>query len=372
MLRISIILLLANAFAARAQNGITGHPDWYLKPAFNQGYVLVHRISIGHLVRGYPAIYEMNVCKPVLGNKLWHLENNMPDVGLSLQCIDYKNPEQLGYAFALAPYMEIPFRGPEHRARLVMRMCWGAAYMTKKFDIATNHKNIAIGSHFNVLAQFKWFWQVRLSQRLRFEPGFSFTHVSNGKYRNPNLGLNVVSVNAALNMHIPGKKAAAAPAVTDSSTMIKKKNEFLFFAAAGVNERLTYTELLRVYVVSAAYQRNLGNKHKLSAGVDLFYDENYNQDHFFRTGADFSGSDRFRVSARIGYSYNVGRISFPFETGYYILQRLAPDGYIVNRIGVRYYGRRGFVVHFGLRSHIAVAYNFEFGAGYRLGVGKSR
>src|SRR5688572_21956709 len=100
-----IVLLLLLSLASKAQNGITDHPKWQLKPAFNQGFILVHRISIGHLVRGYPAIYELAVSKPTLGDKLWQIENNNPDVGITFQCIDFKNPSQLGYAFSLAPYV---------------------------------------------------------------------------------------------------------------------------------------------------------------------------------------------------------------------------------------------------------------------------
>jgi hypothetical protein len=361
----AFILLLLVATAAFAQNGITGHPSWQIKPSFNQGFILVHRISIGHLVKGYPAIYEVNISKPTLGNKLWHIENNHPDVGITMQCLDYKNPGQLGFVYAIAPYIEIPFREADHPARMVLRLCWGPAYVTKKFNIVDNHKNIAIGSNLNAYVQFKWFWQIRLSERLRFEPGFAFTHVSNGKYRNPNLGLNVVSINAAMNILFPAKKIPAVTAV-DSSARARKKNELMFFAAAGVNERLTNTELLQVYVVSAAYQRNVGNQHKFSGGLDFFYDENFQIDHELRTHEQLTGFDRLRVSARVGYSYNVGRISFPFEVGYYIFQKDSPDGNIVNRIGVRYYGAKGLVAHFGMRSHLAVAYNFEFGLGYRL------
>ena len=73
-----------------------------------------------------------------------------------------------------------------------------------------------------------------------------------------------------------------------------------------------------------------------------------------------------RVSARLGYSYNIGHISLPIEMGYYVFQKSKPDGYVVSRIGVRYYSKSGIVAHFGLRTHFAVAYNFEYGLGYRF------
>jgi hypothetical protein len=38
----------------------------------------------------------------------------------------------------------------------------------------------------------------------------------------------------------------------------------------------------------------------------------------------------------------------------------------VSRIGVRYYSKSGLIAHFGLRTHFAVAYDFEYGLGYRF------
>jgi hypothetical protein len=355
---------------AIAQNGITGHPQWQIKPVFNQGFILVHRISIGHLVKGYPAIYELNVSKPTLGNKLWHYENNNPDIGLTFQVLDYKNPGQLGYALTMAPYAEIPLNRIDKASRVIMRLAWGVTYITKSFDISTNHKNIAIGSPVNCFAQFRWMWHLRLTDNLRFEPGFTFSHASNGRARNPNLGLNVVSLNAGLNYLVPSSKNQSAvrvkPPVTDSATRVRSGNELLFIAAAGYNERNINSILLRTYLVSAVYQRNIRNTHKFSAGFDFFFDENYLYDYHHIYEEWPEGIDKLRISARAGYSYNLGRVSFPFEIGYYIFQKINPDAMIVSRMGLRYYGKKGLVAHFGLRTHFAVAYNFEFGLGYRL------
>jgi hypothetical protein len=349
-----------------AQNGITGHPHWQIKPVINQGFVLVHRITIGHLVKGYPTNYELNISKPSLGNKLWQLENNKPDMGITLQCLDFKNPQQLGYAYTIAPYIEIPLRAEERMSRMILRLCFGATYVTKSFDIHENHKNIAIGSPVNAFVQFKWFWQWQLSQRFRFEPGFAFTHASNGRSRNPNLGLNVVSLNFGLNYLIPSKKLKPEVTKIDSSTRAKSKNEIMTFAAIGFNQRYIGTESLRAYVVSVAYQRNVRNTHKFSAGLDFYYDENYQFDYETAFAKQPQGFDRMRVGLRAGYSYNVGRISFPIEVGYYVFQKTKPDGNIVSRIGVRYYSACGLVAHFGLRTHFAVAYDFEYGLGYRF------
>lgn len=366
MFRAVITFLAAcNLVSLTAQNGITGDPDWQIKPVFSQGFILVHRISIGHLVKGYPAVYELNISKPTLGNKLWHRENNFPDVGVSLQCIDYKNPTELGYAYSAAPYLEIPLSERVRASRVVMRLAWGASYVTKDFNIRTNHKNIAIGSHWNCFVQFRWLWHLQLTRNLRFEPGLSFTHVSNGRAQNPNLGLNLVSLSAGLNILLPSSSKPQVPKI-DSSSRVRSRNEFLFFVAEGINERSINSPKIHTTVFSAAYQRNVRNTHKFSFGADVFFDQNYQIDYEDKFNTEPSGINKTRISVRAGYSYNIGRISLPIEVGYYVYQKVNPDAMIVSRLGVRYYADNGLVLLFGMRSHFAVAYNFEFGVGYRL------
>lgn len=359
------ILILLPAYSVLAQSSGTHTPLWQVKPCINTGFILVHRVSIGHLVKGYPTIYELNISKPTSGNKLWHLENNKPDIGISLQCLDFKNPSQLGYALSAVPYIEIPLNVTEKASRMILRLCWGATYITKSFDIRTNHKNIAIGSHVNGYVQFKWFWHLKLSKQLRFEPGFSFTHASNGRAKVPNLGLNVASLNFGLN-YVFASKTKVPVTTIDSCTRAKSKNELLVLASVGFNQLETNGPGQKSYCTSVAYQRNVRNTHKFTAGMDVYYDELYQYDFVDLLKQKPEGIEKLRISARLGYSYNVGRLSFPLEVGYYIYQKVQPDAALITRLGVRYYSPWGIVAHFGLRTHFAVAYDFEYGLGYRF------
>lgn len=352
-------------FTTQAQNGITGHPDWIIKPGYDQCFIMVHRANVAHLVQGYPSIFELNIAKPTLGNKLWQIENNLPNLGLSFQYIAFKNPDELGSALAFAPYLEIPLNKIAKPSRLYMRLCWGVSYLSKDFNMADNHKNVAIGSKWNAYVQFKWFWQIPIGKTLLFEPGFTFNHASNGKIQNPNLGLNLMGISAALNFRIPGKSPVQIAKI-DSSTRSRSKYEILIFSAVGMNERTINGPQQGTFVFSTALQRNIRNTHKFSLGTDFFYDENYQTDYYNAFGEYAEGINRWRISARVGYSYNVGRLSFPIEVGYYIFQKTNPDAMLVSRIGLRYYFANGLVAHWGLRTHYAVAYNFEFGVGYRF------
>lgn len=361
---------LCFAASLAAQNGITGNPDWQFRFSASPGIIIAHRSTINHLVKGYPLIYGLELSKPTSGNKLWHRENNLPDVGLSLQFLDFRNREQLGYAIAAAPFIDIPLNEKLKASRLIFRLSFGVAYMTNPFDPLTNHKNNAISGKYNAFVQFKWFWHLYLNKNLRLEPGFNFTHSSNARANVPNLGLNMVSAGIGLNFRSRNKTAAPAVEKIDSNTRNPSRNEVVFVATTGFTRRNHNGEMLPCNMLSVCYQRNVRNTHKFSAGIDCFYDKNYQVDYFNKYNVYPGGADQLRMSFRLGYSYNTGRISFPIEVGYYFFQKYVPDASVVSRLGIRYYSKSGLVAHFGLRTHYAVAYNFEYGLGYRYFFGK--
>ena len=49
-----LLIFLVQLNQSKAQNGLTGNPDWVIKPAFNYGFILEHRNTLGRLVKGYP------------------------------------------------------------------------------------------------------------------------------------------------------------------------------------------------------------------------------------------------------------------------------------------------------------------------------
>lgn len=365
------VTVFAAILTAHAQNGVFSSPDWYIKPAFNQGVILEHRATIGHLVKGYPSMYEVNLVKPSSGNRLWHHENNFPDLGVSFNVIDFKNPSQLGYSFSLAPFAEIPLNKKEKTSRLILRLCWGLAYLNKKFDVETNHKNIAIGSHFNSYVQFKWFWQLHLNKYLRFEPGFSFTHASNAKMKTPNLGLNVACVNLALNFKAVQKNVPRL-SIDSSKSIRTPKREFFYWTTLGINDREPSTDKKRLTLTNSFNLFfNKRNTHKFGLGFDLYYDENMIDDLIYDGLPANTLADVWRGGPKFCYAYNLGQISFPVEMGAYLRNPYKADGLFFHRIGVRYFSKKGIAALVNLRTHWGVAYAFEFGLGYRFGLIKS-
>lgn len=352
-------------FAGAQKNGLLSNKKWYLKAAVNYGFIMQHRATIGHLITSYVPMAEIDLVKPSDGSKMWHLENNKPDIGMTFTFLDFGNPKVLGHGYAIAPFIEIPLNKKEKASRLIFRTAWGLAYMTKRFDIRENHKNIAIGSNWDAFVQFRFQWNINLTQKFRIEPGFGISHVSNGRMQVPNLGLNLITLNLGLTYKLSDPKTEITK--IDSSTKVPSRNELLVWGAAGVNEKdPPGGNKLPAYTLSFNYFYNVRNTHKVGAGLDLYYEESHVKDLEVFDYPHSTFSEKMRAGIKFAYSYNVGRISFPIEMGYYFYSPYNDDGPLFHRFGVRYTGSKGLFLQFGMKSHWIVAYHFDLGVGYRI------
>ena len=330
-----------------------------------------HRASIGHLITGYVPMAELNLVKPSDGCKLWQLENNKPDIGLSFTFISFGNPKTLGYSYSLSPFIEVPLNVKERASRPIFRISWGLAYVTKDFDIVTNHKNIAIGSHLNAFVQYRFQWNLDISKKLRIEPGIGISHVSNGRFQVPNLGLNLVSLNFGLTYKVSDLKCEKT--TIDSVTKVPARTEILVWGSWGVNDNYPPgNSKMNAYTFSLNYFYNVRNTSKLGLGTDVYYEESYLRelDQYNQTYPN--AIDKLRIGLKFCYSYNVGRISLPIEIGYYVLSKKNEDGPVFHRFGIRYTGKKGLVVQLGVKTHWAIAYHFDMGLGYRLPLKKKK
>ncbi|HEY1040460.1 MAG TPA: acyloxyacyl hydrolase [Bacteroidia bacterium] len=346
---------------------------FYVKVQGHYGFIMQHRNTMGHLVKGHIWGTEVNLAKPTKGSQYWHQENNYPEQGICVNYMNLANPEQLGSLIALAPFYDIPLSDKERTSRLYMRLSSGFALATKKFDPITNHKNNVLSTRISAYINFKWYYKFNLSERLRLDAGLSFSHASNGKYKAPNLGVNMLTLNTGLTYKFKDKDSKPI-SLTDSSSIAKSKHEIYGIVAFGVNE----TEpaggpkfLAQSYTIG--YYFNKRNTHKFGGGFDAFYDQSVMQDIFDVDTVRYSKKSKYiQVGIRGSYSYCVGRLAFPVEFGYYLHTNYTGDGMFYHRIGARYYTKNNIILTFSLKTHWAVAHYFEYGAGYRLPLKKKK
>lgn len=320
---------------------------------------------MGELVNGFISGYEVNFVKPASGSRLWHYENNFLERGVGFTLFNLDNPKQLGNVYAAYCFFDLPLKTKETPFRLYMRLCPGLAYTPVYFNATENHKNNVVSRPLNAYINFKWFYRWNLSPRWRMEGGLNFSHASNGRSRVPNLGINMVTLNAGLVYKFLASQKTPVTRV-DSSSKRVSKNELLAWAAIGFNQVDVLGKVFVAQNYSANYYHNIRNTHKFGGGIEV----TYNPANLYTLKADSvklsSNFQNTQFGVKITYAYNVGRLSLPVEMGYNLYSKFTSDGAFFHRVGMRYYFKNNFVATLTLKSHWAVASFFEFGAGYRI------
>ncbi|RME19191.1 MAG: hypothetical protein D6799_01730 [Bacteroidetes bacterium] len=355
---------------------------WFLKDVISQnaftsvslysgyGAVIQHTAKIGNLIQERPFFFEINIFKQSSGYYKWHHINNFPDYGLCLNYETLGNAEKLGSSIALAPFLEFPFHKKEKRVLFKMKMAWGLAYATKRFDVENNHKNIAIGTHWNTFIQFRFLWQIKLSSKFYLNPNLTFIHISNCRFSVPNLGINTLYPSVGMVYHFKENKKYEAP--QDSASDKKHKHEILIFSAMGVNEIEPPTgNKFWAFSTGINYYYNLHQNQQIGVGTDAFYEESLAMESG-KSDTDkvnITFNNAFSSGLKICYAYNFGRITPILEMGIYVYKPdgQLPNGIFYHRLGCRYYFKNNIVAHFSLKTHFGVAYHIEAGIGYRFG-----
>ena len=341
-----------------------------LRASAHYGVILQHRNSMGHLINGHISGAELNIAFPSYGKNLYEIENNQPEKGVGIFWLDLANREQLGQLIAFAPFLEIPLNEQQGFWTQHLRLGLGIGYATRKFDPIENHKNNVISTSFNGFVNFKFLFKHIISPKFRLDYGLSLMHASNGKFKVPNLGINVGTFNlAVVFMNKQNNNPISDPIriLIDSSTQRKSKYELLFGAALGITTIYPVgSQKFLAQSYSAAIFYNKRNTHKWGMGSDVFYNPANKINAFQEDSLTLSSFQNIQIGFKGSWAYNIGRISLPIEMGVYVHTGYKGDGVFYHRIGVRYYFKNNLVASFTLKAHWARADYFEYGFAYRL------
>ncbi len=351
---IFIFLFLSTNSNAQSNIGI--------EAKFDYGALLVHHYYMEHLAERHFPMFEVAILKQTKGKKGWECNRNLPVFGVKYIYGTLSSPRYLGSGQSVLPYMCISYI----RRKKITINCqygWGLGYIKKPFESNINYRNIAIGSHFNAVANIANEIEYRLNDKTRFNLGLSFVHFSNGSFKVPNLGINLASVS------IGGKFFIKNPIYVkqDSIDNPDSKNEFSICGAIGMKEIYPiggsrYT----VGIVSLGYWRNYSCKGKYGVSLDLFYDEGIKGYVMRDTIETNNSTSLFQMGLIGGYEFRIGKIGLPYMIGIYIVDAYKGNGLFYNRIGGRYYINEHLIANITLKTHFAKADFFEYGLSYRF------
>lgn len=327
------------------------------------GFLIAHRESMAHLPMSHFHSYELSYHFHSRGLEGWEQANNNPIFGVVGSIIWNDNREVLGNGYGIAGRITLPKKrwGKTLNWQWNNDMAFGLGYVERKFDLIDNPKNVAIGSHLNLL--------IILGTEIRychpnyfFSAGIDFTHFSNGGTIKPNLGLNIPSVK--LGMGWITKQKLFEEQIRDYH-----RSDLDLLMTGIFSAKNNYEFQNRVFPVlglSAHLSKSQGKRYRYNFGLDLIYSEANR--HFLASTPNQSMLQTVQVGIYNAYELEINKLFFSMGMGAYVYNPMNPHGWFYHRIGGRIqFSEKWYWLGF-VRSHWAKADFFETGIGYKISV----
>lgn len=338
----------------------------FINAAGHYGFIIAHRKSMANLIKSHIPAAELNFTILTNGEKTWERLYCFPEKGISVMYAYLGNPKHLGNAFGIFPFVNFPIN-PKGKFKLFIRAGDGIGVITKPYDRLTNHKNHIIGSRINAFINIRLnsvFFPVR---KIRMETGIGLTHLSNGSWAKPNLGVNIATINIGIGFMASEIKNLLTEKIK-KDRFLSPRRFFTVIAAGGPNESgRPDGEQYAGFSVYAAWWKSVSPQSRFCIGPDLFYEFANLAEAEYDTLFDTSNPlNNFQFGIRSGYELSVGKIGLPLEMGLYLFNKHPFDGPVYHRIGIRYYANKRLIFNYSLKTHWATAELFEFGVGCRF------
>lgn len=347
-------------------------PSWRIGTRAHYGFIMPHRRGMRHLVKDHIRSFSLSLERPTTGEKAWQQEYLCPSWGLNLIYSDLGNPEMLGKAMALFPYLDFPLIKGE-KSGLYFRTGTGIGWIEKPFDRLENHKNIAIGSQGNVTFNFMLHGKWRLPGRWELSGGLAFDHFSNMAVRVPNLGINLPNAHIGIAKGIGKKRGsenARSSSAQDEEDPATDPWRFSLIGGGGMKGISPPDgKLFPALSLMGLASKRVSDKSALGIGPDLEWNSTLRRviSEDGSDGEELPSHYELRVGIKAAYTLVIERLRLIGQWGYYLKNEHEEEGPFYHRFGVRYDLDQGWVLNGTLRTHFAKADHFELGFGYRFG-----
>ncbi|MEM7102939.1 MAG: acyloxyacyl hydrolase [Bacteroidota bacterium] len=343
--------------------------------SFHYGRILKHTPKFEAAITGKTYGIEFNLVKNTYGAQPWQQLHKYPIIGYALSYFNFGDNEIWGSAVAVMPNFTLQFLKKKH-FHMHFRLGTGIAFLSKPFDKVSNPTNNVIGSHLNNVTAFRLGFGWHLTKQWTLQTSGSYTHFSNGGTTQPNLGINVPSLNIGLK-YTPQPVTPEDLIHYDSIPAKDKKIHFDLGFSVGFREsRVTGGPPFPHYIGTFTVHRMINRVNRLHLGFE--YEYPMSQVAFIQHVEQFETRKESRLapmrfSIQAADEVILGRVSFMFILGAYLTQNDYQSFWVYAKLGTRYYipfGKPGshHKVHFGLymKSHKAVAEHIAGGVGVQF------
>lgn len=331
---------------------------------YGVGFAIPHRAIMKGLIKEYVHMSEIILLNQ--GDTKWEHTQRYMKWGVNCIFTTLGNQKVLGPAMGIFPYMEYNnIQGKRHSLHFGLGV--GGAFVPQSFSIPDNHTNIALSSKINGAVNFRLISKYKINDYIHWNAGIGFTHISNGSYKLPNLGVNTFTIINGFTIGHLKRNLPSRKSIRDSLNLVNpKKWKPFFFLNTGLKE--VYPVLGKKYVIltgSMGYYKWMLPRAMVGGQIDLFHDTAIR--HHFRADDNPANDNKtiLQVGASIFLEYKMNRFSFPIQLGTYLYDEFKSNGAVYTKLGTRYALTKNLIVSFVLKSHYAKADYFEGGMGWR-------
>ena len=360
---------------------LTTKKHYSLTSLYQNGYVF----QTNEFVRGRNAendtinafeTFSIRYTKQTSGKKLWQQLYNYPEYGIGIWLGNFYNPEEIGLPIALYGYFSAPFYRWE-KISIDYELGFGMTFNWKSYSPA-NIYNIAISSKMTSYIDFGIKVEYCFTNKFCLDLGFSVSHFSNGRLKEPNYGLNTIAPKIGLKYNFNKDIQIFNKQIVRKYS---KRNEFCFYSFIG-SKNILYDSLNisasekfegESYLVtgfSFVYNRQMSYKSKIGLGFDISYDGSVNAQIAVENGELEISSGKFANSLQISvfpsYELVINKVSLILQPGIYIYRHKfrihSPVFY--QRIGLKYNFYNNLFIGLNLRAykyHISDFIEWNFG-----------
>lgn len=328
-----------------------------------KGFLLPHSDDVAHLTYGRPSGVELNLNRLSHGDKGWHHRFNMPERGLS---ITYFNTDmkETGHWLSAIVYMKFPLIRTSIGC-FIFHAGTGLTYSTKIYDREDNNLNNAISSKLTYNMQGRFGFQFDVSSRWLIYPSFTLTHASNGSFKLPNAGLNIISANLGIGYRIAEIEEKPLPG--EEKPLVKNMKLNILLSGAAKEIYPTGGQKYGYWTFRAYTDKTLSRVSKVLVGGEVINNRSLRR-KIQRNDSLSNRTDHKRASLLIGHELTISRVSVMTQFAYYV-HRPYKDDFDPNfyqRYGIKYYFTDKLFGTAMLKTFLGRADTFDFGLGIRL------
>lgn len=284
----------------------------------------------------------------------------LPVLGLGWYASTFHNAD-VGKPNALYFFFNMPMSFERNKKFTMSYIgAFGLSYNFNPYDEMENPSNLFVGSYRNCYVNFSFLLNYHFNPKWVTHISLGFKHFSNGSFKLPNSGINLIPVSIGVTYKPSEFKPFEGE--RDLPEFIKNNQINIALSAGSKNYVIGDPNYLKA-VIGINWLRMFNYKYRAGLGLDIFYAENSNES----SGTESTFSNTMSLAAVGSWEWVLTKNFYvPVGIGIYLHRNEANDENTpyYERVGIRYRFTNNIFAGLTIKAHGGKADIFEWTVGY--------